>query len=136
MNQQDSLPTGLPAPSKAVSGLKTTMQRRHPASETGSGDSAEPPLQAPPPAGIETRPHDASSPIPSGYSGRARATADMETEHPADLSDDLGEDIKESTSELGDGEEHSHLNARRPGLLKDYFRPVPGQRMSAAKNDG
>ena len=30
VNQQDSLPTGLPAPSKAVSGLKTTMQRGTP----------------------------------------------------------------------------------------------------------
>ena len=142
---------------------------RHPASETGSGDSAEPPLQAPPPEGTETGAHDASSPIPSSaapYSGRpgmnsyksldtkrqmepsatghrtrawspenARTTANMHgTEHPADLSDDLGEDIEESTSELGDGEDTQPPECSQTWAGEgNYLRPVPRQRMSAAK---
>ena len=70
---------GLAAPStsgETVSRVGTFYEPalcHSPTSETGSGDSAEPPLQAPQPEGIETGVHDASSPIPSGaapYSDR------------------------------------------------------------------
>ena len=56
------------------------------------------------------------------------------TEHPADLSDDLGEDIEESTSELGDGEDTQPPECSQTWAVEgNYFRPVPRQRMSAAK---